>query len=176
MNEQNDAWIAAQDNIDTEREKFNAKREKFNAWYSSAESPDEGDSEPVYMAWSAWQAAIASVAQNNQVVDDLSALVSRLARALNKAAPTHTLPALVMDYLKRKNLLTNPMRSKFLGDSVDGAYDTFQAAVSQTNYPINHETQRQIDFWKAKSCEFRDKYLKLLEAQAVSKQIPYDHQ
>src|ERR1035437_1440648 len=86
-------------------------------------------------AWIAVNGGVAEIKdvtrEGNQTMDDLSALVSRLARALNKAAPTHTLPALVMDYLKRKDLLTNPMRSKFLGDSVDAAYDTFQAAAAQ---------------------------------------------
>jgi hypothetical protein len=44
-------------------------------------------------------------------LDDLSALVSRLAQALSKAAPTHDLPAKAMDYLRRKDLLGSPLRT-----------------------------------------------------------------
>jgi hypothetical protein len=51
-------------------------------------------------------------AANRQIVDDLSALVSRLVRALNKSAPTHDLPEKAMDYLRRKNLLGSPLRSE----------------------------------------------------------------
>src|ERR1700720_4494515 len=39
--------------------------------------------------------------------------------------------------------------------------------AGSANDPVNAETQRQIDFWKLKYAECRDKYLALLEEHAV---------
>jgi len=44
-------------------------------------------------------------------VDDLSALVVRLARQLNKAAPANSLPNLAMDYMRRNGWLRIGLRS-----------------------------------------------------------------
>ncbi len=46
------------------------------------------------------------------VVDDLSALVARLARSLSKAAPDNKLPADALDYLKRHALTGSPLRDE----------------------------------------------------------------
>lgn len=43
-------------------------------------------------------------------VDDLAALVVRLARLLRKSAPENDLPALAMDYLQREELCGSPLR------------------------------------------------------------------
>lgn len=48
---------------------------------------------------------------DDQVVDDLSMLVRRLVRALKKASPNSDLPAQSMDYLRRKGLAGNVLRS-----------------------------------------------------------------
>lgn len=45
-------------------------------------------------------------------LDDIAALVRRLAHALRKAAPDHDLPENALDYLKRKGLDTSPFRSE----------------------------------------------------------------
>lgn len=44
-------------------------------------------------------------------LENLSALVVRLARALKKAQPGHPLPAQAMAYLQRKGLAGSPLRS-----------------------------------------------------------------
>ena len=45
-----------------------------------------------------------------QQVDDLAALVARLARLLRKAAPEQDLPEKAMDYLQREGLCGSPLR------------------------------------------------------------------
>ena len=49
--------------------------------------------------------------QNATRVDDLAALVVRLAHALKKAQPDNGLPAKAMDYLNRHGLQPSPLRS-----------------------------------------------------------------
>jgi len=44
-------------------------------------------------------------------LENLSALVVRLARALKKAQPGHPLPAQAMAYLQRNGLAGSPLRS-----------------------------------------------------------------
>lgn len=44
-------------------------------------------------------------------LENLSALVVRLARALKKAQPGHPLPAQAIAYLQRKGLAGSPLRS-----------------------------------------------------------------
>lgn len=51
-------------------------------------------------------------AQAGKTVDDLAALVRRLAHALRKATPGHELPGRALDYLKRKGLQGTPLRSQ----------------------------------------------------------------
>ena len=43
-------------------------------------------------------------------VDDLAALVARLAHSLRQAAPDNDLPEKAVDYLRRKGLQGSPMR------------------------------------------------------------------
>ncbi len=55
------------------------------------------------------QPLIAEAARDDRV-DDLAALVRRLARSLSKAAPDNDLPAKAVDYLQRKCLQGSPLR------------------------------------------------------------------
>ena len=43
-------------------------------------------------------------------VDDLAALVSRLAHSLRQAAPDNEIATLAVDYLQRKRLIGSPLR------------------------------------------------------------------
>lgn len=49
-------------------------------------------------------------ADDKLVIANLATLVRRLALALRKAAPKHTLPATAMDYLRREGLCGSPLR------------------------------------------------------------------
>ena len=61
--------------------------------------------------------------------DDLAALVSRLARALGKANPSHDLPVKAMRYLADNDLLNGPwLRSKEYG-ATDEDIATFVAHI-----------------------------------------------
>ena len=61
--------------------------------------------------------------------DDLAALVSRLARALGKANPSHDLPVKAMRYWADNDLLTGPwLRSKEYG-ATDEDIATFVAHI-----------------------------------------------
>ena len=76
------------------------------------------------------QTAIAQPAPPaNALVDDLTALVSRLARALNKAAPSNDLPMKAMDYLARKDLIGSPLRSAEFGPTGKEMIAAFEQPV-----------------------------------------------
>lgn len=93
-------------------------REKFEAWY--VENAFDYPSNPIGsrecgLQWKAWQAAHASrdaeVEALKHEVDDLSALVRRLAHSLDKPSGNTLLARQAMDYLRRHDLQGSPMRN-----------------------------------------------------------------
>lgn len=50
-------------------------------------------------------------ADDKHLIANLAALVRRLALALRKAAPKHTLPVTAMYYLRREGLCGSPLRA-----------------------------------------------------------------
>jgi hypothetical protein len=85
-------------------------------------------------------------------VDDLSALVTRLARALRKAVPDNDLSEKALDYLKREGLVGSPLRAECaprealtddLRESFERAARKLGADLSSTNgVYLSNETQR----------------------------------
>jgi len=75
-----------------------------------------------------------------------------------------------MTYTTNKELKMNEQNDAWIearaGCDMEKRWESEEVSKQSTN-PINHETQRQIDFWKLKSAEYRDKYLALLEEDAI---------
>lgn len=69
-------------------------------------------------------------------IDDLSALVRRLAQALCKASPDNDLPAKALDYLQRKGLQGSPLRSA-PKPSDDVAKDALVKALKDLRWRID---------------------------------------
>lgn len=54
--------------------------------------------------------AVKDYKELEKVVDDLAQLVKRLAHALKKSTPNNDLPKKALDYLRREQILGEPMR------------------------------------------------------------------
>ena len=76
-----------------------ARLRRYNEWRRGADIPQPGPSE-----------IGADIDAAADALDDLAALVVRLARSLKKHSPANSLPGTAMDYLSSNKLLGSPLR------------------------------------------------------------------
>jgi hypothetical protein len=111
----------------------------------AAPLPEPVADSAVDKAWDRFQDALAA-----GQVDDMATLIRRLARALQKAAPEHDLPAKALDYLKRKRLDASPLRAAApLPGELPDEREAFETWAISTGLAYRDEHGHGVCFYAA---------------------------